>query len=423
MSLKLIPVYLLHFINFFNLMLWGPIMEPILAQQKVSDPRLKLILNGLIIAAYPLAQFFAIHPLNSWSDRIGKRRVLFYTQAGTVLSILISIIALSVPALRNYSWTGVSLGVWLIIFSRIVDGISGGNAMVTNNYANDIINSEGLDKAKAFPSIELSMMAGSLSGVFIGPIFGQSRFGTVGALYLILFISIVGLYVIYNQVTNVKQKENTKLSLKEDFNLLAQLQKIKGYPEVQETLMYRAVFQFLFMSFITSIFIFMKNQLGIEGSELSTVMFIVAIITVISIIVVVPRIIKIQGIDSAFQTSKYLLLGGLLSFFFVSFIPDDFFEGLALLGAYFVLVSGVAVALSLFKHFLTNTMKVEKQGQVIALEEQVIILSAFLGATTTGFVSALIKSYELPAQTLFLYFFVIGVIYLGVNKLTFRRKI
>ncbi len=423
MSIKLLPVYLLHFINFFNLMLWGPIMEPILAQQNVSDPRLKLILNGLIIAVYPLAQFFAIHPLNSLSDLIGKKKVLFITQAGTVLSIMLSILALSVPVLRNYGVAGMSYGIWLIIFSRVFDGISGGNAMVTNNYANDIINTENLDKTKAFPSIELSMIAGSLSGVFLGPIFGQSRFGTVGALYLILVISIVGLYVIYSKVTNLKVKENIKLSIADDLNLIAQIKKTNKYPVVQQTLIYRAVFQFLFMSFITSIFIFLKTHLGIEGSELSTVMFIVATITVIAITIVVPNIIGKKGVEFAFAQSKSFLLSGLLLFFIIPFFGSEFGVGLALLLAYFVLVIGVALALSLFKQFLTDTLEVEKQGQVIALEEQVIIFSAFLGATTTGLVSALIKSFELPAQFLFFYFFVLGIIYLGINHLTFRKKL
>jgi MFS transporter, DHA1 family, tetracycline resistance protein len=421
MSIKLLPVYLLHFINFFNLMLWGPILEPILQQQKVNDPRIILILNGLIIATYPLCQFFAIHPLNSLSDRIGKKKVLLFTQYGTVLSLIISILAISSVNLRTIPLLGVSLGLWLLIFSRVIDGISGGNAMVTNNYANDIINKENLDPSGAFTSIELSMMAGSLSGVFLGPIFASSRFGAVGALYLILSIALIGVYIINKRVKDIKNMEDKNISF-QDLDFMHQLRKTKGYPIVQRTLVYRFVFQFIFISFITNIFIFLKNRLGIEGSEISMVMFVVSVITVLIVTVVNPKIIKKYGDEKSFEISKYFLLAGLLLFYLVPFVDDGFFVGAGLLSAYAVLGVGVTISLSLFKFFLTDSVEDEKQGHMIALEEQLIILTAIAGATVSGFVTAYFSAVNLPAQTLFLFFLILGVIYLTVSERIFVHK-
>lgn len=403
-------------------MLWGPILEPILKQQRVTDPKLKLILNGLIIAAYPLSQFFAIHPLNSLSEKIGKKKVLLFTQLGTVISLIIGVMALSIPILSQYSIYSISIGIWLIIFSRIIDGISGGNAMVTNNYANDIINTEKLDKAKSFTSIELAMICGSLSGVFLGPIFATSRFKSVGALYLILFIAFIGIHVIMNRVKDIKNNNGSKISLKQDFNIFLQLEKIKNFPVVKQTLMYRAVFQFLFMSFITSIFLFLESHLGITGSELSSVMFIVAVVTIFTVTIVIPKIIAKYGIDKAFWLSKPFLITGLLMFYIIPFRGSGNDVGAGLLLSYFVLVTGVSLALSLFKHFLTEGLDENKQSHVIALEEQVIIFSAFLGASTTGLVSALINQYGFPAQTLFLYYATLGLVYIIINSLIFKNK-
>ncbi len=421
MHLKLLPVYLLHFINFFNLMLWGPILEPILQQQKVNDPRILLILNGLIIATYPLCQFFAIHPLNSLSDRIGKKKVLLFTQYGTVISLIISIMAISSVNLRTIPILGVSLGLWLLILSRVIDGVSGGNAMVTNNYANDIINKENLDSSKAFASIELAMMAGSLAGVFLGPIFASSRFGAVGALYLILSIACIGVYVILKRVKDIKNIEDKNISF-QDLNFLHQLNKTKGYPIVQKTLVYRFVFQFIFISFITNIFIFLKNRLGIEGSEISMVMFVVSIITAVIVTVINPKITQKYGDEKAFEYSKYFLLAGLLLFYLVPFISDGFLVGVGLLSAYAVLGVGVTISLSLFKFFLTDSVEDQKQGHMIALEEQLIILTAIAGATVSGFVTAYFSAVNWPAQTLFLYFLIIGLIYLSVSDKIFISK-
>jgi MFS transporter, DHA1 family, tetracycline resistance protein len=422
MNIKLLPVYLLHFINFFNLMLWGPILEPILSQQKVKDPRMVLILNGLIIATYPLCQFFAIHPLNSLSERIGKKKVLLITQIGTVISLLISIAAISIVPLRSINFLSVSLGVWLLIFSRVIDGVSGGNAMVTNNYANDIINKEKLDSAESFSSTELAMIGGSLSGVFLGPIFASSRFGSVGALYLILSIACVGVYIILTKVVDIKKNEGRQVAIYEDLNILHQIKKIKGYPLVQKTLVYRVVFQFIFISFITNIFIFLKKHMGIEGSEISIVMLLVAAITVIILTQVSPKITEKYGNYKAFEISKTFLIVGLLLFFIFPFFGSEIYVGILLLIAYTVLSIGVTLSLSLFKHFLTLTVEEAKQGHMIALEEQFIILASFLGATISGFVTALFSEFQLPPQFLFLYFVVIGILYIITNRFLFKNK-
>ncbi|MGL4757793.1 MAG: MFS transporter [Patescibacteria group bacterium] len=421
MSQKLLPVYILHFINYFNLMLWGPILDPIFREQKVTDQATKLILNGVLIAAYPFCQFFAIHPLNSLSEKIGRKKVLMYTQIGTLLSILLAIVALTLPILSRYSFGGISIGIWLLLISRFADGISGGNAMVTNNYANDIINSENLDKSKSFTSIEIAVIAGSLSGVFLGPIFQQSRFGVAGSLYLLLFICFIGVYLIWDRVKDLKLNSFTKISISKDLDLFHQIEKIKDYPKVQETLFYKFTFQFLFMSFITSIFLFLKNRLKISGSELSSVMFIVAIITLFTITVITPKIIQKFGLEKAFESSKYFLLGGLLLFFGFPFLKFTNAVGVALLIAYFVIVIGVTTALSLFKHFLTSTLSEDKQGHAIALEEQIVILAGFLGPITAGLIAALIQNLKLQSQTIFLYFFIVGLVYLGLNKVLFRR--
>jgi MFS transporter, DHA1 family, tetracycline resistance protein len=402
-------------------MLWGPILEPILQQQKVNDPRIILILNGLIIATYPLCQFFAIHPLNSLSDKIGKKKVLLFTQYGTVFSLIVSILAISSVNLRTVPLLGVSLGLWLLIFSRVIDGISGGNAMVTNNYANDIINKEDLEPSSAFTSIEISMMAGSLSGVFLGPIFASSRFGAVGALYLILAIALIGLYIINVRVKDIKNTEDKNISF-QDLDFLLQLRKTKGYPIVQKTLVYRFVFQFIFISFITNIFIFLKSRLGIEGSEISLVMFLVSVITAIVVTTINPRIIKKYGDEKAFEISKYYLLAGLLLFYLVPFIDNGVLVGAGLLCAYGVLVIGVTISLALFKFFLTDSVEDEKQGHMIALEEQLIILTAIAGATISGFVTAYFSAVNLPSQTLFLFFLILGVIYLSISDKLFVSK-
>lgn len=422
MTSKLFPVYLLHFVNFFNLMLWGPVLEPILNQQKITDPKLILILNGLIIATYPLFQFLAIQPLNSLSQTYGKKKILLVTQAGTVVSIALGILAISLPILREVNFLGISLGIYLLILSRITDGISGGNAMINNGYATDIINSEKLDSAETFSMVELSMIAGSLSGVFLGPLFSRTRFGMVGALYLILFVSLVGIYIIFAKVNNIKAKQVTKSSLKEDLNLVHQLNLFKNNKMVQKTLFYRFIFQIIFISFIANIFLFLRSHLGIEGSETSIVMLLVAIITIIAITLINPIINNRYGNVSGLKISKVLLVIGLLMFFLFPFLGNDLSVGALLLFSYLILVTGVTISLSLFKYFLTISVEEELQGKVLALEEQILIIAGFIGPVVTGAISAIFVEYGLPAQFMFFYFILLAVVYFVTDYLIFKIK-
>jgi MFS transporter, DHA1 family, tetracycline resistance protein len=403
-------------------MLWGPILEPIFRQQNITDTRVILILNGLIIATYPLFQFLAIQPLNSLAEKYGKKKILLITQLGTCISLSIGIIAISLPALRELSILGVSSGIWLLIISRMIDGISGGNAMVNNNYATDIITQENMDSTEAFSYVELSMIAGSLTGVFLGPIFGRTRFGTVGAIYLILSVAIIGMYVIWTQVKDLNVNRNKVVAFHQDLNIMHQLRQIKGHKVIQRTLFYRFIFQVIFISFISNIFIFLKNIMGIEGPEISIVMFFVAIITISCIMIINPIILKKYGGKGTFEVAKIYLMLGLAMFLIFPYLGNGIIVGVLLLLSYLVLSIGVTNSLSLFKYFLTDSIDDAKRGKVLALEEQVLIIAGVIGPILTGFITAGFDQWRLPPQTLFLYFLFLGVLYLTLDRIYFADK-
>jgi DHA1 family tetracycline resistance protein-like MFS transporter len=88
---------------------------------------------GLLLAAFPLCQLVAGPILGRLSDRIGRRPVLVFSQAGTALSFLI--LAFS----RHY---------WVMLLARMLDGASGGNYLVAQAYIADCTKPE--DRARGF---------------------------------------------------------------------------------------------------------------------------------------------------------------------------------------------------------------------------------------------------------------------------------
>lgn len=112
------------------------------------------LLVGMLSASYPLMMFFAAPILGELSDRYGRRRILAICLAGTAASYALFALALF---LKNLP---------LLFFSRIVDGITGGNIAVANAAVADVTKPE--DRAKSFGLTGAAFGLGFILGPFIG---------------------------------------------------------------------------------------------------------------------------------------------------------------------------------------------------------------------------------------------------------------
>lgn len=112
------------------------------------------LLLGLLISAYPLAQFFGAPILGAMSDRFGRRRVLLLSLIGTCIGYL-------------FFGSGIALASIVILFiSRIVDGFTGGNISIALSAIADI--SDPKEKAKNFGLIGMAFGLGFILGPYIG---------------------------------------------------------------------------------------------------------------------------------------------------------------------------------------------------------------------------------------------------------------
>lgn len=84
------------------------------------------ILLGWLTAIFPLMQFFATPILGQLSDRYGRKKVLWFSIAGTVTGYLLFAIAI------------LQKNIPLLFFSRALDGITGGNISVARAAVADV---------------------------------------------------------------------------------------------------------------------------------------------------------------------------------------------------------------------------------------------------------------------------------------------
>jgi DHA1 family tetracycline resistance protein-like MFS transporter len=124
----------------------------------------------LIGPAYSLCQFLFAPILGKWSDRAGRRPVLILSQCGTLLGFLL---LYSAHFLANPQGTGTAgiTAIFLLYFSRVLDGISGGNISIASAYIADITTPE--NRAKGMGLIGAAFGIGFVFGPFIGGVVGK----------------------------------------------------------------------------------------------------------------------------------------------------------------------------------------------------------------------------------------------------------
>jgi DHA1 family tetracycline resistance protein-like MFS transporter len=142
----LIPIFIVVFVDLLGFSIILPLLPFYALQFQISPEMI-----GMIAAVYSVCQFAASPILGSMSDRYGRRPLLIYSQFGSMAGFLL---------------LAVAGNVWILVISRIVDGISGGNITIASAYVADV--TEPKDRASAMALIGVAFGLGFLFGPLIG---------------------------------------------------------------------------------------------------------------------------------------------------------------------------------------------------------------------------------------------------------------
>ncbi len=112
------------------------------------------LLLGLLIAAYPLGQFFATPILGQLSDKYGRRPMLLLSIAGTVIANVI------------FGFAIITANIPFMFLSRALNGITGGNIAIVQAGIADV--SDTAQKATNFGRISAAFGFGFMVGPFLG---------------------------------------------------------------------------------------------------------------------------------------------------------------------------------------------------------------------------------------------------------------
>jgi MFS transporter, DHA1 family, tetracycline resistance protein len=167
------------------------------------------VVYGVMAATYSFFQLFGAPVLGQMSDRIGRRKVLLLSQAGTLLSWAIFLLAFALPARElttvDTAFLGefaLTLPLLLLFLARAADGLTGGNVSVSSAYLADITRDE--DRSRNFGRMAMSGNLGFILGPALAGLLGATLLGEILPVLAAFLISALALLLIRFGLTEVK---------------------------------------------------------------------------------------------------------------------------------------------------------------------------------------------------------------------------
>lgn len=166
---SLLPIFLIVLVDVLGLTIVLPLL-PVYGEHFGASA----LVAALLVPVYSACQLFSGPVLGNLSDRIGRRRVLLLSQAGTFVGFLM---------------IAGAHALWMIFAGRILDGLTAGNLSVAQAYIAD--NTEPKYRTRSFALIGIAFGIGFLLGPAVTAFL--SRLGMSVPLYCAAGLSLTSM--------------------------------------------------------------------------------------------------------------------------------------------------------------------------------------------------------------------------------------
>jgi DHA1 family tetracycline resistance protein-like MFS transporter len=357
-------------------MMGGSAIVPILPVFVVGQFHANPFQASLVITAFYIAQVGASPVLGNLSDRFGRRPILLLSQAGTIASYLLIVLAVPFGALLDHLGlpVGIAGGLLIIYLARLLDGATGGNVSVAQAYASDVSTPE-----------ERTRVLGLIGGAGgVGHVFGPALTGLLASISLLTpfwgaaVISVVTLLLMLLWLR--EPRKQVEVAEKQERVPLSSL--LRSRPVV--LILSRVFLMGLFMAAILGTIALYADRVLLPGQPEKLVVGVVgAMATVIGLVTILVQIVLLKPVVSRLGEYKAVLLGATL--LLVSAVGFFSFSSLWAFIAFLVVFAfGMGIVSPTLQSLLTRSGPPQMAGQLLGLNQAMLSLSLILGPVLGG---------------------------------------
>lgn len=273
---KYINIFLVIFVDMLGFGLILPLL-PYYAETFGA----KAQLVGFLVGSYAAAQLIGAPILGRLSDRIGRRPVLLMSVAGTVAGFLLlgfaAPIGQSLAAIfKSNAINSFIIGV--LFFSRILDGITGGNITVAQAYITDLSDSQ--NRAKSLGLIGAAFGLGFIIGPVVGGTLSKWGYNLPALIAASLsFLNLLSIFFLLPESLTNERKDAALRRRRVPFTFAAMREAFKR-PQVGPLLSIRFFYGLAFVIF-QSIFALFTQAIGFSSQTTGIILTYVGVIAVI----------------------------------------------------------------------------------------------------------------------------------------------
>jgi DHA1 family tetracycline resistance protein-like MFS transporter len=238
MTRPLLIIFLTIFVNLVGFGIIIPLL-PFYAETFGASP----LVIGLLFAIFSVCQLAAAPALGDLSDRYGRRPVLVFSLAGTVVSFVMLAVAHSIA---------------MLFAARIVDGLSGGNISTARAYVADV--TEPKDRARAYGFIGAAFGLGFIFGPALGGVL--AKYGYTAPIWAAAALTLVATAMAWLWLPETVHR--TRAGTGNPFRFLPGLLR---RPIVRRALAIDFLYWFSFAVFQTTFALFAARRFGFDAPK------------------------------------------------------------------------------------------------------------------------------------------------------------
>ncbi|HLV34232.1 MAG TPA: MFS transporter [Spirillospora sp.] len=298
---RVLPIFALVFVDVLGLTIVLPLLHLYAVTYGATAAEI-----GLVVAAFPLAQLIGVPVMGALSDHYGRKPLLLISQITTCLSFIM---------------LGLANSLWLIVLSRLIDGLFGANIATAQAALSDITSEEnraqGLGLTGA--AFGLGFIFGPLIAILTLELSGNNLSLPAFTAAAYSFISILLTLFVFKETLPVEKRGQTGAA-----SPLLFVQMLSR-PGINVLLLLMFVQQLIFFGFESLLGLFTLSRLGLLGQGNALIFFIVGVILVVIQVRFIGPWSRRYGERRLVFAALALLAGGLILIAFTPEQPHPFY--------------------------------------------------------------------------------------------------